>query len=477
MLIYGGVLFIISLWNRYLHIDDMWFGEQAYYLANEGVVKLKSMDGILNFSERMFIYHKFHVILGALIIKVFGWSVYPMKFLTLLIYITFFYVLYRYYKQNSGTLSWPVFILSCSLIFLNPNAFLYGFMYRPDILMMTLGFIMYLFLDLHLKTSQVKWIWFSGIFAGLCFFTHLNGIIFPIAGFILLLLYKRFKAASLFFVVSASVGSLYFYDLWQDGHMDAMIYEFKNYPMLKFGKRQLNGLSGFIQIRFSSLLNEPKRFFWNYFVYPFSVLFLLSLLGNLKHLLKNQRPLLIFCSLIIVGMALLVTLKSPHYLLYFYPYMAIITAIGVFRAITLQKSHLSIIYIIGFLLQFYHMHYDFWRIFNRNEDFVSKHRMILSQIPDPSARVLVPFEYIFNKLPDYQLINISGFSYYQMDLGHPITREEFYERAIDLNIKYIILDKTYYKNEKGWMPDNLLERNAYYKSILDKKEFYLLERI
>lgn len=477
LLFVGVLLFLISMWNRYPHIDDMWYGEQAFFLAHDGVVKLETMDGILNFSKRMFVYHKLHVIAGAIVTYIFGWSVFPFKYLTLTIYIGAFATLYSYHKKNEQKLPWLVFLLASTLIFLNPNAFLYAFMFRPDIMVMTLGFLTFYFIDRFLLEGENKWIFCSGICAGLAFFTHLNGIIFPVAGFLLLSYFKRYKALPFFFFSSAIVASLYFFDLWQEGHWEAMIYEFKNYPLLKFGSRQLTGLKGFMLIRITSFLEEIKRFFWSDHVYAFSILFFIAVIFNFKYLYNHFRSLLVYVTLIIIGMGLLVFTKSPHYLLYYYPYMAIITAIGIIRSIEQKKRFLMVVYAAGFVLQFYHLHYQFLKIFNRNGDFVEKHRRALSHIPDQNARIMVPYEYIYNTLTEYDLINFSGISYYQADLGHDMSQGEFFKRAIDLNVKYIVLDKEFYENEKVWMPNNLLKENDWYKKILEKEDFYLLEVI
>lgn len=453
----------------------MWYGEQAYYLAHEGVVKLKSMEGILDFNERMFVYHKLHVIIGAAVFKIFEWSVYPLKFVTLFIYLLFFFCLYIYYKQNKHNLNLAIFIVACTLIFLNPNIFLYAFNFRPDILVMVLAFASFLFIDKHLKDENIKWVYLAAIFAGLAFFAHLNGIVVPIAGFILLALYKKYKSLLIFFVVSVGVGSLYFYDLWQEGNWDAMVYEFKNYPLLSFGKRQLTGIEGFLWVRVSAFLSEPRRFFWNYHVYPFSILFLVSYIFTFRYLYKFYRPLMIYCTLFILGISFLVSTKSPHYLIYFYPYMALISSIAIFYAINKKNTYLNFIFIAAFLIQFYNLNYLFVTIINRNDDFVTRHETHLKEVPDQSGRILVPYEYIFNAMTEYDLINTSGFAYYQMDLGSEFTKDTFFQRAIDLNIDFILLDKENYKHERSWMPSDLTEENEYYELILDKEKFYLLK--
>lgn len=71
--------FIFSLWNRFIYIDDAFFGEQAYWQAKDGVVKVPSMLDFLGCEKQLFSYHKLNIFIGAGLIKIFGWSITPLN--------------------------------------------------------------------------------------------------------------------------------------------------------------------------------------------------------------------------------------------------------------------------------------------------------------------------------------------------------------------------------------------------------------
>ena len=100
ILILTALVTIASMWNRYFYIDDCWHGEEAYWLANEGKVKTKTMEGILGFEESTMVYHKLNIIIGAGVIKVFGWSAFNLKMFTFMVYLFLFYMLYVLYALS-----------------------------------------------------------------------------------------------------------------------------------------------------------------------------------------------------------------------------------------------------------------------------------------------------------------------------------------------------------------------------------------
>ncbi|CAN5128103.1 hypothetical protein BH23BAC1_BH23BAC1_29950 [soil metagenome] len=474
----GLLILIASLWRRYIHVDEPWLGEQAYWLAKEGIVKLETMKGIGNFSERMFVYHKFYVILGALLIKAFGWSVYIFKFQTLIIYLLFFLIFYLYHKENSSKITRRYFLIACTLIFVNPITLVFSFTYRPEILVMTLGFLSFFFLNKNIKSGKIQFAALAGIFSGLAFFTHLNGLIFSVAGFFLLVFFKKYRAVGYFTITSCVVSLFYTYDLWAPGNLETMVYEFKNYPLFQFGEKQLNsGITGFLEARLESLFYEHKRYLWSYYVFPLSILFWIALAANFRILKRNFQSLLVYTLILIFSLAFLSSYKAQHYLIYFYPYMALIIAIGILKAQIFNKKLLMIIYLALFSLQLFYLPYELNKIIVRNENVIDKHATVLANVPAlQGERILVPWEFIYNELPDYNLVNDLTYKFPQMERGQQLSQVSFFKRAIDLNVQYIVYDKIFYSIDQEWQIGDKLQENPYFKQIHEVNEYLILER-
>jgi len=88
-----GLLF--SLYNRFIYVDDAWFGEQAYWFSKLGYVKVASIIDYFSWEDRLYVYHKLNIIIGSFLIKLFGWSVTPLRAFTLLVYALFFIVFFQ----------------------------------------------------------------------------------------------------------------------------------------------------------------------------------------------------------------------------------------------------------------------------------------------------------------------------------------------------------------------------------------------
>jgi hypothetical protein len=220
------------MWQRYAYIDDCFFGEQAYWLANEGIVRTKTIHAGLGWEERLFVYHKLNIWIGALIIKTLGWSVYYFKTFTLIVYLSFFFLLKKYLQIDRSKFPELTYLLVCLLVFINPLTFIYGFTYRPEILVMATGFVSFIALE-KVRTNDSKsllWIIIAGVSVGLAFLTHLNGIIFAVSGFFYLLIYRKYKLLIPFMLSGGIIMSFYFIDLLPSGNMERFLAQMNNWP-------------------------------------------------------------------------------------------------------------------------------------------------------------------------------------------------------------------------------------------------------
>ena len=92
-------LALASLFRRSVYIDDAWLGERAWWLAREGAVRSELFRAVLDYGERMFVFHKLFALSGAAFIKLFGWSLYTLKSVSLVSFVVFLGLLWRYCRR------------------------------------------------------------------------------------------------------------------------------------------------------------------------------------------------------------------------------------------------------------------------------------------------------------------------------------------------------------------------------------------
>ena len=135
------VLFLYSLYQRIPDIDDAWIGEYAYWLAEDGYVHSELMRGVNKQEVDFVVHHKLFNLNGALFIKLFDFSLYSLKAVSLVYFIVFIIMFYFYTHKWRRLLSKSDFFLALIILFSFPWTFKYAFLYRPEIMMMTFGFI------------------------------------------------------------------------------------------------------------------------------------------------------------------------------------------------------------------------------------------------------------------------------------------------------------------------------------------------
>ncbi len=293
--------FVISLINRYIYIDDIFFGEQAYWLAKSGIVKVPSMLDFLGGESHLFCYHKLFIFIGAGLIKIFGWSDTPLRGISILFTLGLIISMYYYLKSKPEFYQKGLFLLVLFFFFVNPLIVLYSYTYRPEIWVAFFGFLSYYFINkIIYRNFENKHAILAGIFAGLAFLIHLNGLIFPVAGFFILIIYKKYKALLLYVIAGGIVGLLYFWDLWQGNNFTIWLYQLKNWPDPVASNYFSNGFLELLKNIIIKLLSEHQRFFWSPNVWALSLYFLFSVIFNWKNLYKQHRVLLLYTLILIL---------------------------------------------------------------------------------------------------------------------------------------------------------------------------------
>ena len=438
-LILGCIAFITSMWQRYAYIDDCFFGEQAYWLAKDGIVRTKSIQIGLGWEERLFVYHKLNIWIGALIIKTFGWSVYYFKTFTLIIYLSFFFLLKKYLQIDRTRFPEVAYLLVYLLMFINPLTFIYGFTYRPEILVMVSGFLSFMALEkVRTKASRTFiWIIIAGIAAGIAFLTHLNGIIFVVSGFFYLIIYRKYRSLIPYLLSVGVIMSFYFIDLLPPGNMTRFLTQINNWPDAVSSNyhSKTNFLTNFL-LKFAT---EHQRFFWSDKVFAFSILFFLSVIFAFKYLKEKHKPLLIYTAMLILFLNLLGSQIAERYLLYYFPMMALIIALSILYLLKQRRFYRLAILSIVLLIQIGLTAKHWLSIMDENSDFITVNNELSNIIPSESKRILAPYSYIFNEI-DNKILTYHTLEYYEVLQKKKLTGTEALAHCAQLGIDHIIID-------------------------------------
>lgn len=479
LLIVFGVFYLFSLADRYIEDDEAVLGEYSYYFLKEGVVKWKTLPGILNFDERVYPHHRFYTWSGAAVIQLFGWSINALKTSTLVWYALFFIFLYQYFRISDVENKKQHFIIAACIIFTAPIIILKSFSFRPDVLLMAEGMAVLYFIKRYRVKNTLLSIVLAGAFAGLAFLTHINGISFCVAGFFLLLILKEYKAMAVFTISGAVVGALYFIELLPAGNFEGYMYQLTNWPTVNHGENYLGGsVWSLIEGRVVKLLSEHRRFFWGDRVLAFSILFFVALIFNFKTLKKKDQEVFWYMILLVPALNIFGSHVAERYLLFYYGPMAVITAIWIYD---LKFSSNAILRSLTLILLVLHLAFAgkmLTELYTRSYNYTEKHKEVLARIPASDAKILAPYAFIFNELVNYDLYAYKTYEYMQEEMDHLMTPEEFFTTADSLGMEYIVMNEIVRdKKFTEWMKDWEVDPNEHYRVLYQDEEHIILENI
>lgn len=435
-------LLLLGLPNRSLHIDEAILGEHAYWLARVGKVKADMYSGIgVGWEEQLLVYHRLFIWTGAGIIALFGLSLTALRLLSLAFTALLIYLLYQYcrqFLQPGRKDDHLIFLLSLLLLLCNPLFFTYSYMYRPEVIEACLGFGSFFSLSVFLKNNRKKFLWLAAGLAGLAALTHLNGLIYIGAG-TLLLLYRRQTLAAVSFALAASVvTAFYAIDLLTPDAWERFITQFRGDPALEQENLSITG-------RIVKFLSEHKRYFHDFTTIPFSLLFLLSLLLNIRFLWKEQRDLLLYPFFAALGLAAISQGHTTKYALLFLPFAVLLIAAG-FRRLLMQKPFRSRLLLTAILcyagIQLYYVH----GLYGKEQDVSGRNKAIARHIP-AGSKVYATASFFFNEVENYKLFSTQAY-YLQVLRYHRLSwsKKDFFTHINSLGSEYIVLDLLFQDN-------------------------------
>lgn len=470
-------LFLLSLYQRGLHIDEAILGEQIYWLVKEGIVRSRLYAGIgTGLEDKLLVYHKFFIWLGAGLAYSFGLSLTLLRLLSLTSAVLLCYLLYSYHSRYQ-LLSQPAvrqtFFLSLLFLLSNSHFFAFSFIFRPEVMQACLGFGSFYLLAQYLKKRKQSHLLLAGLLAGLAALTHLNGLIFVSAGVLLLLVQNELKAVLVFGIAATFITGFYFIDMLAPGELEKFLIQFGGAPAYREG--DLHPLN-----RLMRIVEEHKRYFNAPMEGSFSILLILIVGVRFLYLWKRHALLMRYTLFASLSLAIINQGQTSKYALLLLPFAAILMADG-FRSILASRPRPAIIFTLLFSIYFCIQLNSVHSLFNDRLDIVSRNETISRHIPEGS-RVYAPASFLFNQIENYQLRSLQTYAtlVHRFDRLN-INRKDFFEHARAMGSDYVLLDLFFVDHdfydgiigEKGLQPE---ETYYGYEVTQAKDNFIILKR-
>lgn len=455
LLILFSLIFLYSLWGRSPDIDDAWIGVDAYTLAKDGHVHTELMRGINQQEELFVVHHKLLNLQGALLIKLFGFSLYTLKSVSLLYFLVFVCLFYFYTVRWKKIFTGVDFLFSLVLILAFPWIFKFSFLYRPEIMMMTFGFIGYILLEKYLEKpgNRLGLLFTSGIFFGLTMATHLNGLILSTSAFFLLIWNRRYVPVLIYGLGVVLAFMIYFYDFTDSSYIDLWQLQFFNAPYLD----SMESGPAWLKPLFN-LLREQMRYFHNLKIIVFSVFMISTLLVGFKFLYRNHTNLTHFAIIVAVMTGVLAMHKSRQYFLLNFPYLIILITLT-FKALkdgNITRVAFGKLAVVSKLLVFLFVVFlatsTYFNIKLSLDKFSPDENRELSLLytdgMEEEMNIVAPMSFIFDEIEHYNRIQ-GDLAYIQLQkMDSSVYAQGFLRKAEEFDISLIMVSD-YYQDKLG----------------------------
>ena len=454
---------LATLIERRENYDDAWFGELAYFLATEGVIRSDLFADMLGWEEQVLMTHKLLVVLTALWIKIWGFSLWTVKTVALPFLALQVFLFYRYCRQ-----SWML----CALLYLTCGVIVrYTFVSRPEIAMAALGFLSWQNLQQFRENGGIRWLLLAGVSAGATALFHLQGAVFMSAGAVWLLWARQFRGGAIYSAVAFATFLLYFTDVVYYDAWDAYFFQIANDPAT-------TALRSFSEKLFN-LAEIPKIMVHSGGETPLSLVMLGCLFLRWKsklHASDLEKYLLVLA----LCFAVLANRMVHEYLILFVPFMIAFSAETLYRVASARGSGDAAIFpktvrwmnVLVILYLVASVFYEGKLVFrNLQAEALSDRNAKLAQIVgDAPATVIAPQSFIFGNIERHHIIGLSYYHHYNSYHTEPLTPEVFFEDAKRKGARFVIFEKNSITAEYR-PPEDLPEVMTGYRMIHRDKRF------
>ena len=473
LLVISILFYIYSLFYRVINIDEPMLGEHAYFLATEGNVKAILFTGT-GWEFEQFHYHKLYIVLGAVLIKLFGFSLYVLKSLSLIFYLIFFWFLYRYYIGKNAIFTTLDFVLCFFLIFINARIFEWSFLFRPEIMLMTLCFASYFYLEKWLQHQKNSYLFLTSVLAGVSILTHLNGAIVIIAGFLILAIHRHFKEAIIFGCIASLVSLAYFFNINSLQEFQIFWGQFSTDPNLE--KSDFSIFSPLVKI-----FEEHKRYFHSPKEWSFTILFIVVLASNFKDLRRNHSVLLTYLLILAISLGAIAHGKTAKYALVLFPFVVIIITTGLKYLYDRTKPVKYLSLLVLFVYIGIHSFYIGDLIKQGGVDYTARNERIAKYMPEKGSNVNASSGFLFNQILNYNVQSPLPLWYSGDYKASSEKRDYFFDFARATGSDYIMIDFIYDDEfiEELFSPDQFVEGETLYdyEVVANENDFVVLKNI
>lgn len=432
-------LLAISIPRYPIDVDEAWLGEQAYFLAEDGVVRSEMFQGVLQYDTQMFVYHKGFIWLSSLFIAAFGLDLIVLRLVPIICLLLLCRALYRYCREEADGDS---FVFMLAILLMCP-VFFHGIkIFRPELPVTLAGFVSFACVMNYLKTGHSGRLVVSALFAGLAVLIHLNGLIFPGAGLIVLLFARRWKAVVPFGLIAVAVAMLYVVDI--PGHQDVFFMQFRGDPSNAAANAD-------ILMPIKNLLAEHKRLFRKPEIVGITILCIVALCFD-RSIWRTRRK---YVGIYVIAMILLMGFinhnKTVKYSILQFPFFALIIGnfvrgimTGSVRLPRMKSMSIAIV-LVGYGA--FGTGYAVYSSLSERENI----RLInqeLAAMMNPGSRVLAPLSFMFNEIDHFDIRGMLPARIVLEQKGEAFEAESVGRYAAEHDISYLIIND-YYSHQLG----------------------------
>lgn len=432
LLLFFVAITLLSYYHRCATGDDAWFAEQSYWLEKEGIIRSELFRGLLGWEKQLLVSHKLFLAFGAALIRLFGYHLPVLQFTSLIFFVILIIEIALYIRsEEKNNVSWYL-IAVFVLVFSNRIIIKMSFENRPEIMLAALGFGSFLLIS-KMETRSWKAI-IAGILAGLAVLTHLNGVIYVVAGAGLLFYLRQYRQTMAFTLSAGIVSLVYFADIiTAKNGISIWMYQFVNDPatQMAFGLRS----------KLYIMATYPVMFFHSPEQVALSLLVTFLLWHQRKFLKLLPVTLSTYMIILTITFWLITKKNTGVYLTLFLPFMFVLSY-ELYKVNPFQNLALKLILVAYFIIGIY----GTGQIIHRNLsiDYLPvSYKALQKEIPD-HANGFVPLTFFFNEARSYpHLLSHENFKIQCIMAKSRQSPENMARWAKQNNADFIVMDYVY----------------------------------
>jgi len=463
-----------SIYRREIGLDDAYFAEEVHFFSNLGYVKSELLRGYLGYENQVLDYHRLHVWQGAMVTEIFGWSAYYLKAIPLFYLLVFPLLSYYYFKkflmENEDKTPFYLFL---ALLLTNSLLVEHSFIYRPDVIMMFLGFASFFLLRISMLDRKFVPIVFSGMLAGATALMHLNGIIFMCAGAGILLWKRHYGLFVIYSVFSATIALIYIAEMGDIQTIQLFFEQFRSNPALSEKEFSIWGLLFKLITIYRPYLRHPVEI-------SYTLLFMFVLWQQRKIIWKNDELKIIF--IYMLQLALLLAIISPGYktlyLIYHAPFIFLLVSMlyRPFLELNTTKSRwLVALTCLYFITNLGHTFKTFSH--RQTEGLAEIHHSIVTEFSmKKGEKILAPAAFVFDEIKNLEIQCFVGYYNKRKNMGFDFSLENVFHEANNYEREFIITDKVSMENLEFDKPE--IDSIYYGYQYMGKRDmYYIFKRV